>query len=77
MSKTMEPPSKVPTPDLRKGIKAYLQDVIREMHKVVWPSRADTIRFTIMVILVCVIFIMYLWLFGKLVEFVFNFLIGA
>ncbi|HWP30667.1 MAG TPA: preprotein translocase subunit SecE [Fimbriimonadales bacterium] len=73
----MEPTSKLPTPDLRKGIKAYFQDVIREMHKVVWPSRADTIRFTIMVILVCVIFIMYLWLFGLLVEFVFNFLIGA
>ena len=32
---------------------AFFRDVIAELRKVTWPSRRDTIRLTILVILVC------------------------
>ena len=32
---------------------AFFGDVIGELRKVTWPSRRDTIRLTIMVIIVC------------------------
>lgn len=34
---------------------AFFRDVIAELRKVTWPSRRDTIRLTIMVIIVCAI----------------------
>ncbi len=32
---------------------AFFGDVIGELRKVTWPSRRDTVRLTIMVIIVC------------------------
>ena len=32
---------------------AFLGDTIGELRKVTWPSRRDTVRLTIMVIIVC------------------------
>jgi preprotein translocase subunit SecE len=32
---------------------AFIGDIIGELRKVTWPSRRDTIRLTIMVIVVC------------------------
>jgi preprotein translocase subunit SecE len=32
---------------------AFIGDIIGELRKVTWPSRRDTIRLTIMVIIVC------------------------
>jgi preprotein translocase subunit SecE len=32
---------------------AFFRDVIAELRKVTWPSRRDTTRLTIMVIIVC------------------------
>ncbi|MGD0353525.1 MAG: preprotein translocase subunit SecE [Dehalococcoidia bacterium] len=32
---------------------AFIGDIIAELRKVTWPSRRDTIRLTIMVIIVC------------------------
>ncbi len=34
---------------------AFFGDVISELRKVTWPSRRDTVRLTIMVIIVCFI----------------------
>jgi len=33
----------------------FFADVIGELRKVTWPSRRDTIRLTVLVILVCVL----------------------
>ncbi|MBM4445891.1 MAG: preprotein translocase subunit SecE [Chloroflexi bacterium] len=33
---------------------AFIGDIIGELRKVTWPSRRDTIRLTIMVLIVCV-----------------------
>jgi preprotein translocase subunit SecE len=33
---------------------AFINDIIGELRKVVWPSRRETLRLTIMVIIVCV-----------------------
>jgi len=33
---------------------AFIGDIIGELKKVTWPSRRDTVRLTIMVIIVCV-----------------------
>jgi preprotein translocase subunit SecE len=32
---------------------AFIGEIISELRKVTWPSRRDTVRLTIMVILVC------------------------
>ena len=34
---------------------AFFGDVVGELRKVTWPSRRDTVRLTIMVIVVCVV----------------------
>ena len=33
---------------------AFIGDIIGELRKVTWPSRRDTVRLTIMVLLVCI-----------------------
>ena len=38
----------------------YIQDTRREMAHVSWPTRAQTIAFTVMVVLICVIGAIYL-----------------
>lgn len=40
----------------------FLKEVKREMNKVTWPSRAEVINFTIVVIVACIIFGLYLGL---------------
>jgi preprotein translocase subunit SecE len=37
----------------KKSRFAFIGDIIGELRKVSWPSRRDTIRLTIMVIIVC------------------------
>jgi len=38
----------------KKSRFAFVGDIIGELRKVTWPSRRDTVRLTIMVIIVCV-----------------------
>ncbi|GIV01877.1 MAG: hypothetical protein KatS3mg015_0707 [Fimbriimonadales bacterium] len=58
----------VPVPDMRGGIKGFIEGVIREMRRVVWPSWQETTRLTIMVLVVCIVFVVYLWLAGIIVD---------
>jgi preprotein translocase subunit SecE len=37
----------------KKSRFAFIGDIIAELRKVTWPSRRDTVRLTIMVIIVC------------------------
>ena len=39
------------------------------MRKVIWPSRDDVVRLTSMVLMVCVAFVVYLFLFERIVGF--------
>jgi len=34
---------------------AFIGEIVGELRKVTWPSRRDTVRLTIMVIIVCVL----------------------
>ena len=47
---------------------AFIEGVIREMRRVVWPTLPDTARLTAMVLIVCVVFVVYLWAAGIVVD---------
>ena len=40
---------------LKRSRFAFIRDIIDELRKVTWPTRRETIRLTIMVIVVCAI----------------------
>lgn len=77
MSQSSKNPAGVPIPNMRRGIRAYFADIASEMRKVVWPTRKDTVRLTGLVLTVCGIFVVYLYIFGIIVEFVINFLVSG
>lgn len=62
-------------PNMRRGLRAYFSDIIQEMKKVVWPTRKETVRLTGLVITVCIVFVLYLYIFGIIVDYVFKFLL--
>ena len=39
----------------KKSRFAFVGDTIRELRKVVWPTRQETVRLTMMVLIVCLI----------------------
>ncbi len=43
-------------------IKDYFKGVSSEMKKVAWPSKKDTFRYTLVVIVVCAAFALLFWL---------------
>ena len=43
------------------GLKAYLKGVRTEMKKVVWPTRKDTVSYTVVVVFTCVVFALLFW----------------
>jgi len=43
------------------GLKAYFKGVRTEMKKVVWPTRKETIAYTVIVVLTCVAFGLLFW----------------
>jgi preprotein translocase SecE subunit len=63
---------RLPQPRSRRGPKAYLAEVMREMKKVQWPNRKETTRLTGVVLAVCLIVVAILsglsWVFGTLVT---------
>ncbi|MBR3302524.1 MAG: preprotein translocase subunit SecE [Firmicutes bacterium] len=60
----------------KKGIfgraKDYFKGVFSEMKKVSWPSKKDTYKYTLVVIIVCAAFAVLFWLLDE----VFLFLLG-
>ncbi len=40
----------------------YLKGVRTELRKVVWPTRKETLRYTVIVIVVCLFFALFFWL---------------
>lgn len=47
------PPSDVPLPKMKRGLRSFFRDVVREMKHVTWPKRQETNRLTGVVIAVC------------------------
>jgi preprotein translocase SecE subunit len=43
----------LPTPTFRRGLKGFMNEVLREMKKVTWPTKAETNRLTGVVLLTC------------------------
>ena len=43
-------------------IKAYFKGVLAEMKKVAWPTRKETYKYTLVVIVVCAAFAILFWL---------------
>jgi len=47
----------LPIPTSRRGIKGFFNEVLREMKKVSWPTKAETNRLTGVVLIVCVVLV--------------------
>lgn len=60
---------------LIKRITNFLKDVRRELNKVSWPSRAETVSSTWVVVVVCFIFGAYFGVVDQIVGFLVNKLI--
>lgn len=48
-----KPTGSVPIPTMRRGVKGFYRDVVREMKHVTWPGRKETTRLTGVVLAVC------------------------
>ena len=79
MAKTTETagPGGPHLPPMKKGLSHFLKEVGIEMRRVIWPTRAETIRLTSAVLFVCVLFVLYLYAGGFLVEAAVKFLEGS
>jgi preprotein translocase subunit SecE len=62
------PGSRPPMPNMKRGVGQFIKEVGIEMRKVIWPSRAETFRLTSAVLLVCVLFVVYLWVAGYVMD---------
>ena len=74
MAKPTNPtgPARPPMPKMKGGLGKYFKEVGVEMRRVIWPTRAETFRLTIMVLLVCVFFVLYLYVASTLVNLIIN-----
>jgi preprotein translocase subunit SecE len=61
-------PSKIAVPKMKGGLGRFFKEVGIEMRKVIWPTRAETARLTYAVLFVCVLFVVYLYVAGFVVE---------
>jgi preprotein translocase subunit SecE len=70
MAKPTNPagPVKPPMPKMKGGLGKYFKEVGVEMRRVIWPTRAETLRLTIVVLLVCVFFVLYLYVASTIVH---------
>ena len=59
-------------PKMKGGLGKYFKEVGVEMRRVIWPTRAETLRLTIVVLLVCVFFVLYLYVASTLVNLIIN-----
>jgi preprotein translocase SecE subunit len=58
----------LPIPTSRRGLKGFFNEVLREMKKVSWPSKAETNRLTGVVLIVCIGLVVVLTAMGYAFE---------
>lgn len=51
----------LPVPKMRRGVKGFYRDVVREMKHVTWPKPQETTRLTGVVLAVCVMIVAMLY----------------
>jgi len=49
-------------PQKKGGFGEYLKGVRTELKKVVWPTRKETYKYTLVVLFVCLVFCVLFWL---------------
>ncbi len=64
----------VPVPKMRRGFKAFFNDVLREMKQVHWPKPQETNRLTGVVFIVCLIVTGFLYGLGVAITVILNLL---
>ena len=62
----------VPTPRSRRGVKGFFAEVGREMRKVSWPSRHETLRLSGVVLALCIMVTVYLSVLGYVFDMFVN-----
>lgn len=67
-------PSRIAVPKMKGGVGQFFKEVGVEMRKVIWPTRAETLRLTYAVLFVCILFVVYLYVAGYLVNMVIKLL---
>ncbi len=68
----MQPASSVPLPKMRKGLKGFYRDVLREMKHVHWPTRHETNRLTGVVLAICALTVLILTALSQVFQVVFD-----
>ncbi len=62
----------LPVPKMRRGVKGFYRDVVREMKHVTWPKPQETTRLTGVVLAVCVMIVTMLYfatlIFGQILS---------
>ncbi len=58
------------------GVKGYFKGIKSEMGKVVWPTRKELYKFTVVVLCTCTIFALAFWIIDSAVLFGLQALIG-
>lgn len=62
----------LPVPKMRRGVKGFYRDVVREMKHVTWPKPQETTRLTGVVLAVCVMIVTMLFfatlIFGQILA---------
>lgn len=79
MAKPTNPagPARPSVPKMKGGLGKYLKEVGVEMRRVIWPTRQETIRLTIIVLLVCVLFVVYLYVASTIMHFIITAMEGG
>jgi preprotein translocase SecE subunit len=67
----------LPVPKSKRGLKGFYNEVVREMKKVTWPTRAETNRLTTVVLAVCLLLVTLLSALGFVFGFVIDILTGV
>ncbi len=68
MEEQKKPQGSLPLPKAKRGVKGFFNEVMREMKKVTWPTKAETNRLTTVVLGVCVIIVVILTVLGYLFQ---------
>ncbi len=53
-------------------IKNFLNDVVKEMKKVTWPTQAELKESTTIVIVVCIMFAIFTWIIDQIITQLFK-----
>ncbi|MDQ7014753.1 MAG: preprotein translocase subunit SecE [Gammaproteobacteria bacterium] len=60
-----------------QGAWLFIQDARTEMHKVVWPTRQETVQTTLIVLVVVVLVAFFLWLLDMFLSWGYQLLTGS